>query len=570
MVLMPQSGYGQTNPPRADVGGMRVPPTEPLQALATFQLQPGFRIELVACEPLIRDPVAIDFDAAGRMYVVEYPEFNAYSFERGQAVGGAVKLLSDTDGDGRYERSSVFLDKVSFPTAVACYDGGVFVGAAPDVLYCKDTDGDGRADIREVVLTGFGRDFAGGGLLNSFRWGLDNRIHIATGFAGGQVRSIRASDPAPLSVRNRGLLLEPRSGRIALTSGGGQHGLGMDDWGRKFLCSNVHPMLMLMYDARDIARNPLLVPPPAAVSVHAEGPWAALQRIRPLEPWRVLRSRQVAENSKQETEGGRPGGLFTSSSGITIYRGDAWPARFRGSLFVGEVANNLVYRARLTPRGVGLVAQRADRDSEFLASKDVWFRPVQFANAPDGNLYVVDMYRELIEGAAFVPPQLLRQLDPASGTNRGRIYRIVYDAAADTVDVSRRNLPIGTGLGGADRQKLVQVLAHANGWHRDTASRLLYQHPDLSVVEDLRSLAANSTLAAGRIHALSTLQGWDQLTEADVVPRLQDAHPRVREHALRLAATLPAKSVTLTSAVFTLADDPDSRVRYQLAFSLGA
>ena len=185
-------------------------------------------MELVACEPLIRDPVAMDFDAHGRMYVVEYPEFNAYSFGESVAVGGAVKLLTDADGDGRYERASLFLDKVAFPTAVACYDGGVFVGAAPDVLYCKDTDGDGRADIREVVLTGFGRDFAGGGLLNSFHWGLDHRFHLATGFAGGQVRSVHKPDIPSRSVRSRGILLDPRNRTFELTSGGGQHGLAVE------------------------------------------------------------------------------------------------------------------------------------------------------------------------------------------------------------------------------------------------------------------------------------------------------------------------------------------------------
>ncbi|MEO1997371.1 MAG: hypothetical protein ABGZ17_19105, partial [Planctomycetaceae bacterium] len=317
-------------------------------------------------------------------------------------------------------------------------------------------------------------------------------------------------------------------------------------------------------------RNPLLVPPPAAVSIHAEGRWAPLQRVSPLEPWRVLRSRQVAENSKEETEGARSGGLFTSSSGITIYRGDAWPKSYQGSLFVGEVANNLVYRARLEPSGVGLVARRADRDSEFLASQDIWFRPVQFANGPDGNLYVVDMYRELIEGAAFVPPQVLKQLDPASGTDRGRIYRVVYHAAADTVGASRETQQLRPALGGADSKQLVTALAHPNGWHRDTASRLLYQHRDETAVEDLRRLSAKSTSAVGRIHALSTLHGWDRLRAVDLVPRLQDEHPRVREHAVRLATVFSEDSAAVREALFVLSGDRDPRVRYQLAFSLGA
>jgi len=560
--------FGQDSEGQSGVTPLRVPPTAASQALKTFRLQPGFRMELVACEPLIRDPVAMDFDAHGRMYVVEYPEFNAYSFGESVAVGGAVKLLTDADGDGRYERASLFLDKVAFPTAVACYDGGVFVGAAPDVLYCKDTDGDGRADIREVVLTGFGRDFAGGGLLNSFHWGLDHRFHLATGFAGGQVRSVHKPDIPSRSVRSRGILLDPRNRTFELTSGGGQHGLAVDDWGRKFLCSNVNPMLMLMYDTRYIARNPLLVPPAAAVSIHAEGAWAPLFRISPLEPWRVLRARQVAANAKQPTEGGRSGGLFTSSSGITVYRGDAWPKRYRGGLFIGEVANNLVYRARLEPDGVGLVARRADPGREFLASRDIWFRPVQFANGPDGNLYVVDMYRELIEGAAFVPPQVLKQLDPASGTDRGRIYRIVYEADAESADNTPAQQRRRT-FRGADTEQLVAALAHANGWHRDTASRLLYERGDPAAVSSLKRLSARSDSALGRMHALWTLQALNGLEAADLLPRLQDRHPRVREHALRLAGTRGLDSPELRAEMFKLSGDRDPRVRYQLAFSLG-
>lgn len=351
---------------RADEKSFRVAPKESTDALKTFQLRPGFRIELVAAEPLIRDPVAIAFDESGRMYVVEYPEFNEYTFKEPKP-SGAIKLLEDKDGDGRFEKATKFLDKVAFPTAVICYDGGVFVGAAPNVLYCKDTTGDGRADVRRKVLTGFARDFAGGGLLNSFRCGLDNRIHIATSFAGGNIRRADRPDDEPVSVRSRGVVLDPRTGDFELTSGGGQHGLGIDDWGRKFLCSNVNPMQLLMYDGRYIARNPFFAPPAAAVNINGEGRLAKLHRISPLEPWRIERSKMVAD-SRPDDEGSKPGGLFTSSSGITIYRGDAWPKEYRGNMFVGEVTNNLVYRAKLESRGLGLVARRADRDSEFLAS----------------------------------------------------------------------------------------------------------------------------------------------------------------------------------------------------------
>ncbi|MEK6239474.1 MAG: hypothetical protein N2C14_32550, partial [Planctomycetales bacterium] len=194
-------------------------PLAPEDALKSFKPAPGFRLELVAAEPLVRDPVAVDFDEFGRMYVVEFPEFNQYSFTTQPKRSGAVKLLEDTDGDGRFDKASLFLDDLEFPTAAVCWDGGVFVGAAPDLLYCKDTDGDGRADVREKVLTGFARDFAGGGLLNSFRWGLDNRIHVATSFAGGNIRPADQPLARPVSVRGRGLVLNPRDRSFEAVAG---------------------------------------------------------------------------------------------------------------------------------------------------------------------------------------------------------------------------------------------------------------------------------------------------------------------------------------------------------------
>ena len=545
-----------------DTKSLRVLPKEPGEASKTFRLAAGFRIELVASEPLIRDPVAIDFDEFGRMYVVEYSEFNEYSFREGVEVSGAVKLLEDTDGDGRFDKSIRFLDKVEFPTAVACYDGGVFVGAAPDLLYCKDTDGDGRADDRKIVLTGFARDSAGGGLLNSFRWGLDNRIHVATSFAGGEVRRPDRLDETPVSIHGHGLILDPSTLAFELTSGGGQHGMGIDDWGRKFLCSNVYPMQRLIYDGRYVARNPYFAPPAAALDINAEGRLAKLHRISPLEPWRIQRSRMVAAD-RPDDEVSQPGGLFTSSSGITIYRGDSWPDEYRGDLFVGEVANNLVYRAKLKPDGVGTSAHRADRDAEFLASTDIWFRPVQFANAPDGNLYVVDMYRELIEGAAFIPQRVLKELDPSSGIDRGRIYRIV--AENTTTPSRKRHLP-----GDVSLDDLSKMLEHPNGWHRDTAARMIYQRQNRRATNRLAEIASKSSSPIGRVHAMHALAGLRQLDKDIVLRALSDDDPQVRIHAIQLAESIGGDDPQVPAKLYSMTDDVDIRVRYQLAFSLGA
>ncbi|MEO1998718.1 MAG: PVC-type heme-binding CxxCH protein, partial [Planctomycetaceae bacterium] len=369
----------------------RIPARSPSESLASLRVRPGFRVELVASEPLIRDPVALEFDARGRMYVVELPQYNAYAL-KDVKWAGSVRLVVDRDADGHYDTSTVFLDGLKYPTAVTCFDGGVFVGDAPDLLYAKDTDGDGRADIRRVVYTGFGSDKAGEAHLNSFRWSFDNRIHLSTNLSGGDVRWLGASARKAVSVRSRGLIFDPRNpGQFELTSGGGQHGLSMDDWGRKFVCSNSVPAQTLMYDDRYAARNPLLAAPKPAVDIAPQGKFTKLYRISPTEPWRALRTYMRSNGLfRGSDEGGKPFGFFTGATGITIYRGSAWPDEMRGNVLVGDVANNLVYCARLQRDGLRLVAHRADPKTEFLASSDIWFRPVQMAHGPDGALYVTE------------------------------------------------------------------------------------------------------------------------------------------------------------------------------------
>lgn len=538
----------------------RIKPLEPARALESFQTRPGFRIDLVAAEPLLRSPVAMDFDENGRLFVVEFPEYNEYGSKKPHGRG-CVRLLLDTDGDGKFDRSTVYVDNLDSPAAVACWDGGVFVGCVPDILYCKDTKGDGKADVRRRVFTGFQRDAAGEGMLNSFRWGLDNRFHISTNISGGNVRPAAAKDAKPVSVRSQGFLFDPRADTFELTSGGGQHGMSMDDWGRKFVCGNSEPAHLILYDGRYVARNPYLPAPAAAVNLAPEGKNTKIFRISPNEPWRVLRTRLRTEKVVPGSdEGGQPSGFFTGATGVTVYRGDAWPAEYRGNLFVGEVSGNLVYRALLERKGVGLTAQRAEKDVEFLASRDNWFRPVQLANAPDGCLHVIDMYRELIEGAAFLPPQILKHLDPSSGVERGRIYRIARQ------DFKQPKPP---RLGKASTAELVGFLEHPNGWHRDTAARLLYQRQDASAVTDLRKLATGSKSPLARMHALYALDGLKALDAAQVLTALADPEPRVREHALRLAERF-RDNPNVLARMEKMTEDADIGVRYQLAFSLGA
>jgi putative membrane-bound dehydrogenase-like protein len=535
----------------------------PSESQAMLEVQEGFRMDLVASEPLVHDPVAVAFDEDGKMYVVELPPYNSYVVED-FATKGSIRVLNDSDDDGIYDKSVLFASDLTYPTAIACWDGGVFVGDAPDLLYLKDTTGDGKADLRTVVFTGFGQDKAGEAHLNSIRWGIDNRFHLSTNLSGGNVRAVEQAeaDATAVSVRGRGLIFDPMElGKFELTSGGGQHGLSMDNWGRKFVCSNSVPAQTLMYDDRYVARNPHLEAPAAAVDIAPEGKYTKLFRISPGEPWRILRTRLRKEGKFQGSdEGGTPFGFFTGATGITIYRGDAWPKEYRGNLLVGDVANNLIYRAKLEPNGLELIAHRADANAEFVASRDMSFRPVQFENAPDGSLYVLDMYRQLIEGAAFLPPEFFKHIDPVAGYTLGRIYRIVPN------DFKRRPRPM---LSKATTPELVGQLDHANGWHRDTASRLLRQREDVAASPLLKTLVRNGQTPEGRMTAFYALAGCHSMDEATLLAALSDADADVRSQAAKLAVNYTTQFTAARDHLFHMANDDDLKVRYQVAFSLG-
>jgi putative membrane-bound dehydrogenase-like protein len=539
-----------------------IPPKSPAESLKTFRLHSGFAIELAAAEPHLASPVALDFDEDGRLYVAEFLEFNQRDSKQPQGRG-RIRLLEDTKGGGVYDKSTVFLDNLDSPTAVCCYDGGVFVGAAPNILYAKDTNGDGKADIRRVVYTGFARDNVGGeALFNSFRWGLDNRIHVQTSTSGGVVRHADRKDTRPVSVRGQSFLFDPRSEAFELTSGGGQYGMSMDDWGRTFVCTSHDPAFLIMYDGRYLARNPFLEAPAAALRISPGGYTTKVSRISPNEPWRVVRTRMrtTGVEPPHPTEGAEPSGYFSAACSVTVYRGDAWPAEYKGNLFVGEVSNNLVYRARLEPNGIGFTAVRADPGPEFLASTDIWFRPVWFANGPDGAFYVLDMYRYLVEATETIPPSIVKHLDVGAGFDKGRLYRIVPEGF---------KRPRSPRLGKASTAELVALLEHTNGWHRETASRLLYQRQDRAAVAPLKQLVSESKSPLGRMHALYALDGLDALDVATTLHGLRDSDSHVREHALRLAEPF-GDTAAVRAQLAKMTDDPDLRVRYQLAFSLGA
>ena len=534
----------------------RFPAVEVEEALETFETAPGFRLELVASEPLVHDPVAMAFDEFGRLFVVE---MRGYSEQREDRLG-AIRVLEDTDGDGKYETSSVLIDELAWPTAVTCWKGGVFVAAPPDIWYFKDNDGDGKAEVRNRVLTGFSHENVQA-MVNSFRWGLDNRIHGATSSGGAELAGVEGA-VEPVKLRLRDFAFDPVTMAYGPTTEGGQHGMGFDDWGHKFSCSNSDHIKQVVYEERYLSRNRFFSAPDSRLSIAAEGRQPEVFRISPVEPWRELRTRLRLEGKLMQFRlegGGRAAGYFTAATGITIYRGDAWPAKYRGIAMVGDVGSNLIHRNRLKSEGIPLSAHRMDEKSEFIASSDTWFRPVQFANGPDGNLYVADMYREIIEHPWSFGDAIKPMLDLTSGNDRGRIYRIVHE------DGGEREPRMPGELQGAD---LVAMLEHENAWHRETAARLLYERQDKSAVSAIRSLGEASRNPLGRMHALYALQGLGALERTDLISAVADADPGVREHAIRLAEPL-VEDESVKKAMLALTDDPSLRVRFQLAFSLG-
>ncbi|MDB6006433.1 MAG: cytochrome c [Prosthecobacter sp.] len=570
--------YGKT------VGGASIDPTkdlprypavEPKDAIATWQVKKGYKLQLAANEPQVRSPIAVSFDENGRMFVCEMIDYSEMRDVTPHL--GRISMLEDKDGDGHFETSQVFADDLAWPTGLIYANGGVFVIATPDLWFFKDTDGDGKADVREKVYTGFGTGLKllnVQGLANSPMWGQDNRIHILAGGGNrGVMTCLKRPELPGLELGGKDFWFDPRTFEFGLEGGGAQYGMSFDNYGRKFACSNSDHLQYWVYDDKYANRNPYYPMPRARESIAVDGGAAEVFRLSPDEPWRIIRTRwRIAGVVKGGVEGGgRVSGYFTGASGTTIYRGDAYGSDFVNNSFTGDAGGQLVHRKIIkpSPDGISLIGERpADEHGfEFAASKDTWVRVVNFANAPDGCMHICDMYREVIEHPWSIPDEIKKYVDLNNGNNRGRIYRIVPEKGAERIGQK-------VVLGKASTEELVKALGHPNGWHRDTAQRLLYERQDKAAVPLLEQVLSGDN-ALAKLHALGALEGSKATHELHLEMALQDPSPKVAERACILAEAMIASSPKSADALVPLivrltGKDVAPRTRYQALLSLGS
>ena len=516
-------------------------PLSPDESLALIQIPEGLRVELVASEPAVVDPIAVRFDEFGRMWVIEMRDY-PHGPAEGQSPMSSIRLLEDKNRDGTFESSTLFAEGLLFPTGLQPWQGGILVTLSGRIIYLKDTNGDGRADEEQTWFKGFAEENPQL-RANHPRFALDNHIYVANGLRGGNIISTQIPDKQPLPIGGRDFRFDPITREFDHVGGHGQFGLTFDDFGNRFICSNRNPLRHVALEDRYLSVNPEVGISSTVVDVAQSQQDSRLYPIR--QGW---------------TTSLRHAGQFTAACGVLIYRGSALPEAYRGNAFTCDPTGSLVHREILESTGATFRSRPARDGVEFLASADPWFKPVNLRIGPDGALYVVDICRAIIEHPQWMPEELQQRGGFRLGEDRGRIYRIV------TAD-SPPPQPLET-LADASAESLAGLLEHANSWQRETAARLLYERQDQDATQRLQWLIENSQHPVGRVHALWTLRGMKQLSESTLRTAIHDPHPRVREHAAVLAEPLLATSEAIRSQLVDLAGDPDSRVRFQAILSL--
>lgn len=492
-------------------------PKSPQESLKALKLKPGYEAMLVAQEPLVQDPVFIDWDAKGRMWVVEMGD---YPFAPGEttkdgAVGqgkvsdlqaGRVKILTDTNGDGVYDKASLFLDGLKHPTGLAVWKNGVFIANIPDIFFAEDTDGDGKCDKRETWFTGF---TAGNPqhLVNGFCWGLDGWFYAANGDSGGDITCVKTGKKIALGTND--FRFDPRTGEFALEGGRSQYGKWRDDFGNWFGNNN------------------------STIGWHYWLPFRYLER----HPEVVVKSvRATLNEEKTVFTASPPVRRFNWASAVNTLTSGCSPMPFRDTtfgadgenvMFICEPANNLVHRELLSYEGASITSKRhpGDVESEFIASEDNWFRPSMARTGPDGALYVVDMYRLVLEHPEWIPAEISKGLELRGGEDKGRVF-VVRPSGRQEARAKART----TNLSSASTEQLVAAMASSNGWMRDTAQRLLIERGDASAIPGLKKLLV--ALPPARIQAAFTIMQLGGMPPEELFVMLKSLAPHVRTATL--------------------------------------
>ena len=565
-------------------------PMSPQESASRMRLPEGFRIELVAAEPLIEEPSCIAFDERGRLFVCELHGYNIeghidtqelnktgildeqvrrirWELQGGKIAEeavkqqyGVLKMLSDVDGDGVMDQAQIWADDLPPCYGVLPARGGVLVTCAPHIVFFADGDGDGRPEVRETLYTGFGIRVLERGI-NNPRWGLDHWIYIGSGGEGGTITGPHLAQPVSLGstdfrIKADGSAIEPATGRV------GTFGMTLNAVGDRFPSTGGSPaMYALPLPYHYLKRNPYVSTPRTN---YTASPYNRGFRISRPHPWRVRRGQDPAwvkfYGQRETTSIYFSGGCSTTFYGDTLF-----PQPYQGNLFYCEPSLNIVHRCLLQRDGAGYRAQRApgEQESEFLASADQWFRPMNLRVGPEGALYIVDMYREIIEDYSAIPRFLQQQYGLDRGKDHGRLWRL---------------LPKGAKLSGPlpDFSKLTAAeLAHAVGashpWQRRTAQRLLIERNARSASGTLRRAHVRSPHAfpPAIMRSLYSLANLGTLTSADVAHALDHDHYGVRLHALRLAEPWLGTDEALLKRVLAVTGDPDPSVRLQLVMTLG-
>lgn len=532
-------------------------PLSPEEALKSLRAADGLKIELFAAEPLVTDPVTMEFDEDGNCYVVvmsDYPDKPAPGTEKGH-----IRVLRDTNGDGKADTSIVFADKLSEGTSILPWKGGLLVTAAPEILYMKDTTGDFVADTREVLFTGFFKDNPETQITN-LRFGVDNWIYANNRGQDGNITFRDRPDAKPLSVKGADFRFRLDRGLFELETGPGQFGQALDDYRNRFVTENSIHIQQIMLPWRYTHRHGHLPSTRAIRNISDHDPIMFQQSPTPY--WRAERSkRRNAEfQEKKLTRVEYERDHFTGASGGTFYFGDALPAEYYGNIFTGEVAGNLVHRDVLvySPDSVHFTAKRSEADAkrEFIYSEDNWFRPVNFTTGPDGYLYVLDYYRQHIETPVSIPDDLKADMDFYAGSDKGRIYRVMPASGAYRAASPRLSKMPGDSL--------VQLFPNPNQWYAQQAHRLLVERQDRSVIPAVKQMLSHNDPRA-RVHALYVLEALGALDVPIVKNALADSSVNVQEHAAMLAENFPA----CLPELLAMAEKSPAKLTVQTVLSLG-